>query len=311
LRYYLGKITHSGSTLEKAISLWHEISRSSEAKRKSSEQSLEWPRIHFPNAAVGDLIGVAHRHAAQERLDASLHSIASAIALKPDDGELLRFKASILERMGSFEEALKVAREAEVHGANPKAIKQDIERLHRRYLVHLDTTSGRVLPDFHRQQRDAAAVNGERIRRGLKLASRDEPSPEDLIDLAHAYAEDEKLWDALYWIGKAIEVHPDDGEILRFKASILERIGRFEEALQVAEEASRCGAHRASIASDLERISRGFIADLRKDARSENPARSLTSYAKLLQTKNLRLSDLIRFVGLTVASYARMLKSQR
>lgn len=88
-------------------------------------------------------------------------------------------------------------------------------------------------------------------------------------------------------------------------------MGRFEEALQVAHEASQRAADPASIASDIDRVTRRFIADLREGTRSGNSAKSLTSYAKLLQAGNPRLSDLMRFVGLTVASCARTLKSQR
>jgi hypothetical protein len=142
LTHYLRRMAElSGGALERAVSVWHEISRSSEARRRKSSDQGELPRIYFPRAVIDDPVQAAHAHAAEERLSDALHWITKAIELRPGEGEFLRFKASILERMGSFEKALQTAYKAKSHGATPEAISSDINRIHERLISKLKESS--------------------------------------------------------------------------------------------------------------------------------------------------------------------------
>lgn len=126
----------------------------------------------------------------------------------------------------------------------------------------------------------------------------------DPLKSANTSAAEERLLDALYWITKAIEHHPEHGEYLRFKASILERMGRFDEALDVAKEAEARGADVQGIAADIERIDSRIIAELKAGTRSSEAAVSLASYSRLLAMNKLSFRDTMNFAGKLIKSYA-------
>jgi len=179
-------------------------------------------------------------------------------------------------------------------------------RLDPRWTCHmLEAVNGQVLPGFHRQQRDTAASDAERIRCGMKLAAGPGASIDDLVQLAHSYASDEKLFDALYWVTKALGLEPGEGELLRFKASILERMGKFDQALRTAHEAKFNNADPECISSDIDRINKQRVALLREHSSSIDDATSLPAFAKLLGMGRLELHDLMKFVGKIIKSYAK------
>jgi hypothetical protein len=135
LRHYLKRITEfDGSALHSAVSVWHEITTSSEAKRRSATCPSELPRISYPDS---DPIKSAHSFAAKNRLVEALCWVTMAIERHPSKGEYLRLKASILERMGRFEEALQVAHEAKALGADPDCIGVDIDRINSLHVLEL------------------------------------------------------------------------------------------------------------------------------------------------------------------------------
>jgi tetratricopeptide (TPR) repeat protein len=168
----------------------------------------------------------------------------------------------------------------------------------------LEAVNGQILPGFYRHQRDAAGSNAERIHYGLALASGSGSQIDDQVQLAHHCAAEDRLEDALYWIAKAIELDPEQGEYLRFKASILERMGNFEDALQTAHHARALGADPDCIASDIERIASRRRAELWEGTRSSDSAISLNAYSRLLAMKQLSLPNFLRFAGKLVKSYA-------
>jgi predicted O-linked N-acetylglucosamine transferase (SPINDLY family) len=169
----------------------------------------------------------------------------------------------------------------------------------------LDAVAEQVLPVFHRQQREAATSHAECVHHGLKLALRPTAEIDDLMHLAHSYANDEKLFDALYWASKAIELHLEDGEFLRFKASILERMGRFEKALQTAHEAQLHGADLESISADIDRINARLISYLREASNCPDDESSLPASTKLLAMGQLTFPQFIKFIGKVVSAYAK------
>lgn len=254
---------------------------------------------------IDDSVQLAHSYANDERLFDALCWVTKALELQPADGELLRFKASILERMGWLEPALQIAQEAARHDADPVLIAADIERISCRHAAHVEAMAEQHLPRLDRQKRDAATSIEDRIRHGLRLASSLTVEVDDLVMLAHDYANGERLTDALHWIGKAIELRPAEGELLRFEASILERIGKFEEALRTAHKAKFNNADPASIANDIDRINERNIALLREASRSLDDASSLPAFAKLLGTGSLEFHGFMKFVGKILKSYAK------
>jgi len=138
LRHYLRRMAEfNGSVLHKAVAVWHEISSSPEAKRQHIPDTQELPRIYFP----ADPVKLAHAHAAEERLSDALYWITKALERQPDNGEFHRFKASILERMGLFEQALGAAQDAGLRGADSSAIAFDIERIGHRLVGSIEDNS--------------------------------------------------------------------------------------------------------------------------------------------------------------------------
>jgi hypothetical protein len=169
----------------------------------------------------------------------------------------------------------------------------------------LEAVNGRVLPGFHRQQRDTAASDAERICYGLKLAVDPGAITDDLVQLAHFYASNEELVGALYWVTKSLETQPAQGELLRFKASILERLGLFEQALQSAHEAKSHGADLEPICADIDRINQLLSSYLQDSIRAKYKARSLPELADLLEVKSLRVSEFIKLIGKIIKIYAK------
>ena len=121
--------------------------------------------------------------------------------------------------------------------------------------IILDALCDHLLPDVYRQQRDEATDNLGKIRWGIKVACTLDAGADDFILLAHACADQDQLDDALHWLKRALASHPEAGELHRFRASLLERKGRHEEALDAAKSAQAAGADENAIASDIARIS--------------------------------------------------------
>lgn len=122
----------------------------------------------------------------------------------------------------------------------------------------------------------------------MKLVSSRSATEDDFVRLAQAYADVESLQDALHWLTKAIELHPAGGELLHFKANILERSGRLEEALQTARAAQAAGADPDAISCDIKRISDHLTREWRERIKSPDAVQALTSYLGLCRTQICR-----------------------
>lgn len=255
-------------------------------------------------AQIDDLMQLAHACADEERLIEALHWVSKATELCPMEGEFLRFRASLLERLGAFEEALRVAHEARALGADPASIVSDIDRISARFNRHIEEACDRRLPDFYRQQRDMAACNADRISHGEKIITSSTAGIDDLVQLAHAYAADERLLEALCRVSQAIQLQPDNGELFRFKASILERMARYDEALQAAIEARNLGADAGSISVDVERIEEGLVCHLTELSSCLDTTASLPASMELLCMGRLKFREFIKFIGKIVRAYA-------
>jgi tetratricopeptide (TPR) repeat protein len=213
-------------------------------------------------AADGDdLVKLAHALARLERLDEALFWVGET--LKADDASagIWRFRASLLERLGRFEEALDSAQGAQARGLPGDVAAEDIARIRRRMMDELQREADGPdprkavaallklsgLPEAERS--GSAAVRDLSLLAAVGQADRDV-----LVQLAHACADADQLDDGLHWLRKAGELEQPDGEFLRFKASLLERSGRIDEALRTALEARQAGADLVAISCDIERL---------------------------------------------------------
>lgn len=169
----------------------------------------------------------------------------------------------------------------------------------------LEAVADQVLPDFHRRQRSLATSCTERIRYALKLAAQPYTETDDLVLLAHAFANDESLTDALFWISKALEREPNNGELHRFKASILERMGRFKESLQVAHNARLLGADPDFIGADIDRIEAKLVDHLKGCGSSKDAATALSASIELLGMRRLTFPEFSKLVGRVISAYAK------
>jgi hypothetical protein len=160
----------------------------------------------------------------------------------------------------------------------------------------LDAVVDDVLIDYYRNRRETAASAEERLAFGLKLVCGRQVQVDDIARLAHLFAEEEALSDAIYWIDKAIKISPENGELHRFKASIHERMGNFELALPAAFAARENGADSQAMSADIERIRQIEIASIRMNSRSKDPAASLAAFAELSDRGKLQTSDRLAFL---------------
>lgn len=180
----------------------------------------------------------------------------------------------------------------------------------------IETVAGQVLPDFYASKRETTDSASERAALDLKLVLISSGRTSDLLRLAQTYSDAERLEDALYWIGRAIDARPDEGEYFRFKASILERMRAFEKALGCAREAQLLGADADAIRADIERIERGWVSYLRRSAKSEDLRQSVNAYAILLDHGWLRASEvptavyrLVRLAGAGLRKRSKLVHS--
>jgi hypothetical protein len=169
----------------------------------------------------------------------------------------------------------------------------------------LEAVGDQILPDFYRHQRSFAGTGAEQVHWGLKLVGNSYASVEDFVHLAHGYAREESLNDALYWIGKALDHDPGNGEFHRFKASILERMEQFEGALLAARRARQLGADPVSINADIDRIDAKLLCQLKEASSSEDTEISLAASMKLLGMGRLTSRELIALIGRVVSVYAK------
>jgi hypothetical protein len=176
-------------------------------------------------------------------------------------------------------------------------LSKDLEDGSLRACRILDALSEHILPSFHRQRRDKAATDAEKIRYGAKLAAARATEVSELIELAHACAREERLYEALGWAAMAIERRRSDGELLRFQASLLERLGEIETALAVAEQAKRHGADPTCIESDITRLRERFATQLQELMATSDISSRFAYRAKLVSIGSARANDILCLAG--------------
>jgi len=92
------------------------------------------------------------------------------------------------------------------------------------------------------------------IDAGLLFARRETARIEDWVALAHLLAKANRLEEALAWISRAVAVS-EVADYYRLQASVLERLGRFEEAVRAASQALKLRPNDNKLVADVERIS--------------------------------------------------------
>ncbi|KAI3590486.1 hypothetical protein D9X30_3971 [Cupriavidus sp. U2] len=189
----------------------------------------------------GDILTSAHilAHAGQLK-DAIL--LTDSVSDRDQDCELQRFRASIFERLGRFHDALNAAQNAVDLSKNNGEVRADLGRILAKRRDQLMTVRGSA-PDT--QDGLVAAVELVRI----------DCSSSNIAALAHIQARHGILDEALASVDRVIVLDAANGEHFRLKASLLERMGRLEEAQIVAAKAAELLPHQMEVEEDYRRIS--------------------------------------------------------
>jgi hypothetical protein len=111
---------------------------------------------------------------------------------------------------------------------------------------------------------DGASALEQAIEAGLRFVNRETAQVKDWVAVAHLLARADRLDEALAWISRAVTALPGVTDHCRLQASVLERLQRFEEALQVATHALNLRPDDAGLVSDVERISSAYVNALRQ-----------------------------------------------
>jgi tetratricopeptide (TPR) repeat protein len=202
-------------------------------------------------ARVEDFTALAQLLAMSQRLNEALEWSRRALAAEPDVVGHHCMHVSLLERLGRFEAALHAARQAlELHPSNT-ALTTDYERVASAYTKYL------------RQRRDTSPDLLVAAAAGQQLAQRDPPVIEDCLVFAQLLVRQQRHAEALIWIDKVIARKPNVADYLVLRASSLERLGRFEEALYDALRARDLRPDDVALVQAGERIEAGFVKTLR------------------------------------------------
>lgn len=153
----------------------------------------------------------------------------------------------------------------------------------------VDAIADRLLAERLRRNWDKAADDPDVIATGTRLVAARLAEPGDLVRLAHAHARSEQLGPALQLVEQAEQEDPANGELLRFKASLLERLRKWPEALGAAHSALAAGADERAIRIDIERLESRRLSVLRQRSISENELEPITDALHLLATGELSL----------------------
>ena len=112
------------------------------------------------------------------------------------------------------------------------------------------------------------------IEAGLRLAHVETGRVEDWVALAHLLARAGRLDESLVWISRSVALAPDVAEYHRLRASLLERLERFEAALQAASRALELDPADSELLADVGRIGAIYSSLLRKERDSASDLRA-------------------------------------
>ncbi|MGY6164154.1 tetratricopeptide repeat protein [Paraburkholderia strydomiana] len=193
---------------------------------------------------ASDALTLAYIEAVHGHLDFALDAVDRTLAGGIADAEVFRLKASLLERQGRFSDALEAVRIAaemnpEIHelGADEMRIRASL----RNAFLH---------------ERDAAPDQVKAIASAQAMRDAGLEQPEDIAALAHLEVAAGRMTEGLATIDRAIAAAPNVSENHRLRASILERIGRPEDALVAVRIAIRLNPANEDMQRDRKRLTR-------------------------------------------------------
>lgn len=187
-----------------------------------------------------DIVVSAHIHAGAGHLDNALALIDQLPNVPDADGEVYRFRASILARLGRYRDALVAAQEANARLPGEQSVAADLERIRAKRIDQLLALRSKWDLDALEAAIELTHIRGD--------------NASDFAALAHLQALHGSVEVALTTVERAIALNQEDGESHRLRASLLERMGRFEEALASARKVIELLPDLAEGEVDLQRI---------------------------------------------------------
>jgi tetratricopeptide (TPR) repeat protein len=203
-------------------------------------------------ALVKDWTAVAGLLAKAERLNEALVWSSRALQAEPGVAGHHCLKVNLLHRLVRFDDALQAAAGALALHRDDHALQREQQRLESAYLKYL------------RQRRDGSPDLIAAIAAGQQLAQREPQMVEDWLALAQLLVRHKRDAEALVWIEKATLRKPQVAEYFTLSAAVLERLGRYEEALRAATRALAIRPADISCASELDRTGTAYRQSLRR-----------------------------------------------
>jgi tetratricopeptide (TPR) repeat protein len=157
-------------------------------------------------------------------------------------------RATVLERLGRYEEALWTATQAVAIRPADNGCASQRDRIGKAYRQSL------------RLVRDTSGDMAAAIESGLKLAHLQPDIVEDWTALAQLFARAERLNEALAWVELAVGAQPAVVGHQRLRASLLERLGRYKSGYQAAKKARKLDPSNSELARDAKRMFRKSVA---------------------------------------------------
>jgi tetratricopeptide (TPR) repeat protein len=231
---------------------------------------------------IDDWLALAQLFAKGERLDEALDCATIVLGREPDVVNHHRLHASLLERHGRFDEATLAAMRASVLDPDDLALKNDLQRIKANHEIAL------------RDRRDRAGADiDESIKTALALVNAEPVNGDDWMALAQLLARAERLEEALSWMNRILERWPDVTSYQRMHGSVLERLGRFEEAVQSAARAIELNPADELLAADSERVRTRYLEAQRsiRDSHDTTAATSLEAARSLANREPACIND--------------------
>lgn len=216
---------------------------------------------------------LAHLLASAERLKEALLIVEEFLIKAPKDCDMLRFKASLLERLGSYQEAFAVIKQIGEIAPEADFVENDAQRIglkHSKILAEEDKPlealeaireTININPshnELHRfksdvlKQLDRFGEAADALRTAIQLDGREDF--EDKVQLVHLLEKAGRLQEALRGVEDLLERRPQDCDLLRFKASLLERSGFYKEAFKTIKQLRNLAPNMDYISRDFARI---------------------------------------------------------
>jgi tetratricopeptide (TPR) repeat protein len=244
---------------------------------------------HHARADVEDWIALSHLLATDGRLSESLSWVNRVLQHQPHVASHHRLKASLLERLDRFEEALDAASSAiELDPENPDLIV-DEERMSASHVQAM------------RRVRDDGATKLEiAIGEGMKLAQRAQALVEDWAALALLLAKAERLNEALAWSSRALQAEPGLIANHCLKVTLLQRLVRFEEALHAAGQALALHPGDATLGREQQRVELAYLKYLRLRRDGSPDLAAIAAGQQLAQREPQMIEDWLALAQLLV-----------